>query len=847
MDNKRVVAGFLAALLLLGPSSGGAFVVSQSCAGRVVPPEARAAGHLEQPVADDPTPPAEPVKLIFIHHSCGENWLADENGGLGIALRDANYFVSDTNYGWGPDAIGDRTDIGHWWTWFRGASSSTYPTALYTAYDQHATYSRLSTDPGGENEIVMFKSCYPNSYLGGSPGDPPPTGTNPLRGHDAYDDTVHTVANARGIYNDILTYFTTRQDKLFVVVTAPPQIEAETDASHAANARALNDWLVEDWLDGYPHDNVAVFDFYNVLTSNGGDSHTNDAGSATGNHHRWWSGAVQHLQTEENDVAAYGSGDSHPTAAGNRKATAELVPLLNVFYHRWRSGDACEPITDASIAGPTSGFTDTLYLFTADVTPTAASTPITYTWSPAPHAGEGAEVGYSWATTGSKSIGVSVQNCGGSAADSHTVTIRARGRYPIYLPIILKNLAPAPTPPPSGDRVQPSDLIYRGAFAYPVGDEWAYSGHALAYYAAGDPGGPADGYAGSLYAAGSASDEFDLVGEISIPQPLISANFDALPRASVLQRPADITGGWIDNCTYAEDCIYRNVDGLEHLPNVDKVVWNLRNWYNAAGHDQDSLGWSRIDMSDAQGVWHIGERPSDDDVFHNAKACDYLFKAPEGFAEENLEGKWLIAGNHREAGALGGSQGPTLYALAPWEDGDPPASGQNLDALALVYYPERYECVWEDEGNINEHPAPGVCRFPDYRAADSWGGGAWLEADSGTGILIFGRKGLGDNCYDTAEACGGDPCSIYRGYHAYPYEPQILFYDPEELTEVVAGTKEPEDVLPHAAYSPTDEVIGGECALLGAAAHDRERGLIYVAEQQAGPWGETVVHVWHVE
>ncbi|NBD35317.1 MAG: hypothetical protein GVY30_04885, partial [Chloroflexi bacterium] len=45
------------------------------------------------PLADDPSPPDEPVKLIFIHHSCGENWLNDSDGGLGIALRDANYFV----------------------------------------------------------------------------------------------------------------------------------------------------------------------------------------------------------------------------------------------------------------------------------------------------------------------------------------------------------------------------------------------------------------------------------------------------------------------------------------------------------------------------------------------------------------------------------------------------------------------------------------------------------------------------------------------------------------------------------------------------------------------------------
>src|SRR4030042_3883179 len=76
-------------------------------------------------------PPAEPVRLIFIHHSTGENWLSDANGGLGMALRGNNYFVSDTNYDWGPDSIGSSTDIGHWWIWFRGPSSKTYLSALY--------------------------------------------------------------------------------------------------------------------------------------------------------------------------------------------------------------------------------------------------------------------------------------------------------------------------------------------------------------------------------------------------------------------------------------------------------------------------------------------------------------------------------------------------------------------------------------------------------------------------------------------------------------------------------------------------------------------------------------------
>ncbi len=401
----------------------------------------------------------------------------------------------------------------------------------------------------------------------------------------------------------------------------------------------------------------------------------------------------------------------------------------------------------------------------------------------------------------------------------------------IYLPLTMNGYSA------SGVPLQPADLTYLGAFAYPAPDDWAYSGHALAYYPDGDPTGPADGYPGSLYVAAHTWD--DLVGEIAIPAPVVSDNFDDLPQATVLRPLTDITGGWKDNCTYNADCIYREVDGLEYLPNVDKIAWNLRDWYNTAGYDQDSLGWSDLDMSSAQGVWHIGDRPSDGNLFHNAKTCDYLFKAPEGFASQYLEGKWLIAGNHRQAGAFGGSQGPTLYALAPWEDGNPPASGQNLDALALLYYPEIYPGCLDD---------PNECYFPNYRPADDWGGGAWVQTSNKRGILIVGRKGLGDNCYGTpGETCGADPCDPYKGYHAYPYEPQILFYDPQELTEVVAGTRQPWEVVPYQVYRPTSEVLDPECGVLGAAAYDADRGLLYVTEREAGPWGETVVHVWQVD
>lgn len=77
-------------------------------------------------------------------------------------------------------------------------------------------------------------------------------------------------------------------------------------------------------------------DFYNVLTTNWGDANTNDVGLESGNHHRWWNGAVQHETDGDDDansnVLEYPTGDNHPSRAGNQKATTEFVPLLNNVY-----------------------------------------------------------------------------------------------------------------------------------------------------------------------------------------------------------------------------------------------------------------------------------------------------------------------------------------------------------------------------------------------------------------------------------------------------------------------------------------------------------------------------------
>jgi hypothetical protein len=305
--------------------------------------------------APNTTAPSSAVKLVFIHHSTGSAWLQNDWGNLGKTLGTNNYFVSDTNYGWGPSVIGDSTDIGNWWTWFRGPSAPTYTAALYANTSINSGYARTLSNPGGENSIVMFKSCFPNSAVGGSPSDAVPAiGSNPLKGGSG----PLTVGNAKGIYLDLLEYFKTKPDKMFVLIVSPPLRSADTNSGDAANARYLANWLCspDGLLKDYTTGNVFVYDYYTVLT---------------GGHHRVVSGMVEHSEGPTNYLA-YPTGDSHPSAAGDQIATAEYVPMLNAAYNSWKAG------TGATL--PPSMARRTAKLSAPYVGKSRVSRKSTYTW-----------------------------------------------------------------------------------------------------------------------------------------------------------------------------------------------------------------------------------------------------------------------------------------------------------------------------------------------------------------------------------------------------------------------------------------------------------------------------------
>src|SRR5262249_33259553 len=130
----------------------------------------------------------------------------------------------------------------------------------------------------GYNDIVMFKSCYPNSEFVGM-GSAPGSSTGPEL----------TVWNAKAMMNALRDELPKHPEVLFIYVTAPPLapvlpkqpvwkwaakkmlgrgMDQTRLEARGTLARNFNDWVKspDGWLKDYPHKNVVVFDYYNVLT-----------------------------------------------------------------------------------------------------------------------------------------------------------------------------------------------------------------------------------------------------------------------------------------------------------------------------------------------------------------------------------------------------------------------------------------------------------------------------------------------------------------------------------------------------------------------------------------------------
>lgn len=240
------------------------------------------------------------TNLVFIHHSVGADWL--DQGELAQRLTELGFTVNDTDYGdnvpgtphpeYNP--IGDFTDICHWYYWFN------YHMSGILTWECSA---------GSSNQIIMFKSCYPNSAVY-EEGSPPGNPTNENR----------TTWNNKAAYLSLTNVFYQHCSVLFIAVTAPPMRPGSGyNQDDARRSRVFDDWLKTDYVNGYHAAtglrNLAVFDLFDVLTT----PRTKPRGA----------NAL---------YPKYRTRDSHPNARGGRAATAAFLPWMRDAMHYWQTG-----------------------------------------------------------------------------------------------------------------------------------------------------------------------------------------------------------------------------------------------------------------------------------------------------------------------------------------------------------------------------------------------------------------------------------------------------------------------------------------------------------------------------
>ncbi|PKO22052.1 MAG: hypothetical protein CVU38_11325 [Chloroflexi bacterium HGW-Chloroflexi-1] len=456
-------------------------------------------------------------------------------------------------------------------------------------------------------------------------------------------------------------------------------------------------------------------------------------------------------------------------------------------------------------------------------------------------------------------------------------TTPASAATPAVVTTFLPLVSTQPTP---GGVVAPADFEYLGAFRLPGGADrprtFAYGGNAMTFRPGGDPGGPADGFPGSLFITGHDRMPYgelpdgDQVAELNIPAPVTSRDIAALPQAKFVQGFRDVTAG---HFTEMEEIVRIGMLYLNHPLSgpLIHIAWgqHIEPDPTAATH-----GWFNADLPNPnfQGPWFIAGQS-----WYSVN--DYMFEIPADWADAHVGGRYVATGRFKDGGWSG--MGPVVIAYRPWDaNGNPPPARATIESTTLL----RYATSTETE-NIERS-------LNDYQHPDEWNGGAWLTTSTGkTAVLFAGTKSNGTKywygyvnpagpefpCVDeeitdftTCRMADGTSCPAedftecaghndYRGWWTTRWDAQFIFYDPADLARVAAGQMQSWEPQPYASLDIDDHLFhnpaGVEQDMLGTGvqrryrigdvAYDRQNGLLYVLELFA-EGAKPVVHVWRV-
>ncbi|MFH1046683.1 MAG: hypothetical protein V1738_00095 [Patescibacteria group bacterium] len=394
---------------------------------------------------------------------------------------------------------------------------------------------------------------------------------------------------------------------------------------------------------------------------------------------------------------------------------------------------------------------------------------------------------------------------------------------------------PAPTTGLGSGLIQPGDFSYRGAFRLPTSEDWMgweWGGDAMTYYPGGDASGSSDGYPGSLYGTGHAWNMN--VSEINIPTPVISAgkNPEDLNRAVTLKPFTDVRGGLFDPLNE----IIRV--GMAYLPaqasqTSGKLYLAFGQHLQEEGSSQlmPSHAWCDLDLTNTRGSWWV-----DGENIYSVN--DYLFDIPVGWANEHVGGNLLATGRYRDGGWSG--QGPSIYAIAPWDYGNPPPAGTHIEPITLL----QYDTSLENDALFSS----SARTLDNYHHTDTWTGASWLTVGDKSAVAFVGTKGLGDYWYGDVNGPCLD-CASQRGWWSDRMIVQMMLFNPADLAAVAAGDLDPWEPQPYATIDLEPWMFrdDGDQVMfqVGAMSFDQDHGLLYVFETLADE-ERPIVHVWKI-
>jgi len=359
-----------------------------------------------------------------------------------------------------------------------------------------------------------------------------------------------------------------------------------------------------------------------------------------------------------------------------------------------------------------------------------------------------------------------------------------------------------------------SDLVYEGAFRVPIAN--SDSGATLAY------GGTSLGYNptnNSLFMTGH--DQKQLSVEVKIPTLVNTTDINKLPTATILQSFRDPTEGRLKNIN-SSDPNAKKIGG--HLVYNGKLYVTGYSYYDGSGSQSASHFVRPLDLSatgQVTGPVKVGSQ-------YPGFVHGYMTPIPQewqsAFGGPALTGHCCLSITSHQ------SNGPAVSVFDPAKIGQ----GSSVPATPVLGYPFP-NVLGPGEATGNRY----------FNLATKIKGVAF---PSGTrSVLFFGRQGTGKYCYGEGTTCG-DLSDPYKGTHAYPYVYQIWAYDANDLLAVKNGSKQQHTVQPYALWNfnlPFEKSTSGH--LIGGAAYDAARQLIYISQECADTSCGPIIHAFRVK